>query len=259
MSIKQALATAALAAGFTASALAADLPRRAYADPYLAPVPVFSWTGFYAGANVGGAFGNHGGALRPDFTTSSPIGDSRDDAGFIGGGQVGYNMQMGQLVYGIEADADYLGLGNSGTFSTSTTVGTTNGVFQANRDSGDGFLGTVRGRIGYAFLPRLMAYGTGGLAYGQIGSAYTGATFTSNSGAITNYTTSNNDDIRVGYALGVGLEYAFTNNLSAKLEYLYADLGRKDYVLTDIKSGGIITARSSGEAQIARVGLNYRF
>jgi outer membrane immunogenic protein len=266
MTVRQLAATAALVSGFAAlgvaGAAAADLPLRSPPPaPFYAPAPVFTWTGFYAGANVGAAFGTTGGALRPNFTTSTGFGDSKDGTGFVGGGQIGYNWQSGQLVYGIEADADYLGLNNKGAFSMTSSVLTPGGTFTATRGTGDGFLGTVRGRIGYAVLPRLLVYGTGGLAYGEFGSNYKSAAFFNTAGVATDiFTTSGSNDIRVGYTVGGGLEYAFTDRLSGKIEYLYADLGRKNYTLTDISNpANTFAAHANGAAQIARVGLNYKF
>ena len=260
MSLRHLLVVATVATGAAGSAMAADLPMRSAPPAYIAPVPVFTWTGFYAGVNAGAAFGNHGGALRPNFTTTETFGSSKDDTGFVGGAQIGYNWQTGAFVYGLEADADYLGLGNSGSFSQTSSVFVPGGTFQAKRDSGDGFLGTLRGRVGYAVIPRMLLYATGGLAYGQIGSNYTGASFTNLAGTVTNtYTASGNDDFRVGYAVGAGVEYAITDRITAKIEYLYADLGKKNYTLTNVASGTSFSASSGGATQLARVGLNYKF
>ena len=261
MQFRKLLVAATLSTGAAGGAMAADLPMRSPPPAaYVAPIPVFTWTGFYVGANAGVAFGNHGGALQPNFATSETFGGSKDSTGFVGGGQIGYNWQNGFLVYGIEADADYIGLGNSGSFSQTSSVFTRNGTFTASRDSGDGFLGTVRGRLGYAILPRMLVYATGGLAYGQFGSNFTSASFANGAGVVTNnFAASSSNDIRLGYAVGGGLEYALTERISAKLEYLYADLGRKNYTLTDVNSGNSFAAHSNGTAQLARVGVNYKF
>ena len=260
MFLRQMLVATTVAAGTVSGAMAADLPMRSAPPAYMAPVPVFTWTGLYAGVNAGAAFGNHGAALRPNFTTTETFGKSKDDVGFVGGAQIGYNWQNGAFVYGLEADADYLGLNNGGSYSQTSSVFVPNGTFSAKRDSGDGFLGTVRGRVGYAVIPRMLVYATGGLAYGQVGSNYTSASFTNLAGVTTaNFTANGNDDIRIGYAVGGGVEYALTDRISAKAEYIYADLGKKNYTLTNVASGATFSGRSDGTAQLARVGLNYKF
>ncbi|MDX7950079.1 outer membrane beta-barrel protein [Lichenihabitans sp. Uapishka_5] len=256
------LSTTALVAT-VAAASAADLPMRsAPPAPYYA-APVYSWTGFYVGANLGGAFDNKSGALSPNgFSAPLATSSSDSDSGFIGGGQAGYNWQNGTFVYGVETDIDYINLGGSGSTSTSST-NFNSATLTTRREDGDGFLGTLRGRLGYAGFDRTLLYVTGGLAYGDFGSRYTGATFTNAQGLTTaTYGVSGNDDVRVGWTIGAGLEYAITPNISVKGEYLYADLGRKNYTLIGTSAGTQGTsfnAHSDGSTSIARVGLNYKF
>ena len=257
-----ALFTAALVAT-AASASAADLPMRSPPPMPYYPAPVYSWTGFYVGANLGGAFDNKSGALVPNGFLAPVATSSRgSDSGFIGGGQAGYNWQNGTFVYGVETDIDYINLGGSG--STSTASANFNSTtLTTRRQDGDGFLGTFRGRLGYAGFDRTLLYVTGGLAYGDFGSRYTSATFTNGLGLTTaTYGVDNNDDVRVGWTIGAGLEYAITPNISLKGEYLYADLGRKNYTLVGTSSGTqgtSFSAHSDGSTSIARVGLNYKF
>jgi len=118
-------------------ALAADLPNRK--EPPMAPVvyapPPFSWTGFYVGLNAGGSFGsnNHclgqsgfydfgGNGIGRGFQTwpyqFCGNGNNSDNGNFIGGGQVGYNIQYGSVVFGLEADIDWLGSSHSGSGTT---------------------------------------------------------------------------------------------------------------------------------------------
>ncbi|MCW6509392.1 outer membrane protein [Lichenifustis flavocetrariae] len=254
---------AATVAGMAGSALAADLPMRSPPPAPYYPAPVYSWTGFYVGANLGGAFDNKAGALTPNgFTTSVGTSSSGSDSGFIGGGQAGYNWQNGVFVYGVETDIDYINIGGRG--STSTATSAFNGsTLTTKREDGNGFLGTFRGRLGYAGFDRTLLYVTGGLAYGNYGSRYTSATFSAaNSLSIATYGVNNNDDVRVGYTIGAGIEYAITPNISVKGEYLYADLGSKNYTLvgTSINTQGTsFNAKSDGATQLARIGLNYKF
>ena len=246
-------------------AAAADLPSRMPAP--IAPLPVFTWTGFYVGANAGAAFNDTGRENDLVFAPGSIAGsggtngtlqlhDSKGrDVSFTGGGQIGYNYQFGAgsgVVVGIEADAQYASFGNRSrgpnanyTFVPVTPAGVglafaPPGASVARNGSGDlGYFGTVRGRVGYAFS-RYLAYATGGFAYGG-------------------------GDTDVGYAAGGGLEYAVTNNISVKVEGLYVNLSDKTKgagtaaynVTTNVLT--VTDKKQSTEFEVARVGINYRF
>jgi outer membrane immunogenic protein len=211
---------AALGLVAAGAATAADLPARK--GPVMAPIayaPVFTWTGFYVGANAGYAWGNvNAGTFGTTRTVS--IGDLD---GFVGGGQIGYNYQMGQFVLGVEADIQGADL-NTGS----------NGFGDRVRTD---YFGTVRARVGVAF-DRFMPYVTGGWAYGNVKTTIggLGSTDKSHTG---------------GYAVGGGLEYAFTNNWTAKVEYLYVDLGEKNVFNSGVKVGT--------DFSVVRAGLNYKF
>src|SRR5215217_1785142 len=128
------LAGVALTA-LTGIASAADLPARAAPPaPMIAAVPLFTWTGFYVGVNAG--YGWNSGDSRFYDPAFGYTGSGGDDGGFIGGGQVGYNYQIGTFVIGAETDIQYANTGNRsyGAFS----------------DDGDGYFGTVRARAGVA-------------------------------------------------------------------------------------------------------------
>ena len=219
----------------SASALAADLPSAK--GPAIYSVPVFTWAGFYAGVNGGYAYSK--------MTTTDQdyydYGGSRDltKSGFTAGGQLGYNFQMGAFVYGLEADASYVGgsrkdVGNFNSFSSKA-----------------GFLGTVRGRVGLA-MDRALLYVTGGLAYGNAKSGYG----YNNNNAVT----ATSGGTSVGYALGAGLEYAFSDHWTARVEGLYANLGSKT-VSCNPTYCGTSTARFKFEnsSNLLRVGINYKF
>lgn len=200
-----------------ASAQAADLPRQR-AMPAKAPayVQTYNWTGAYIGINGGGGWGqtNYSGAFAgSDFRTS----------GGLIGGTLGYNYQVGQAVFGLETDMDWSNIKGSGTC----------GAFAC--ETRNNWLGTARGRIGYAF-DRFMPYFTGGLAYGGVKNSVTGV------GSTT--------ETKLGYALGGGLEAAIAGAWTTKIEYLYADLGRTNApVGTDARF----------YSNTVRAGLNYRF
>jgi outer membrane immunogenic protein len=203
---------AALMAGVASSALAADLPtRKAPPAPQVyAPPPVFSWTGLYVGVNGGWGGGTGGG----DF--GSPTG------GLVGG-TVGYNYQIGQFVAGLEGDWDWADLNKNGVNGL--------GPYSNKVDQ----LMTARGRAGIA-LDRALLYVTAG---------YAGVEDKVNVPGVLSST-----DWRSGGAFGGGIEYAFTNNISAKAEYIYAPFESKSYVAG---------YKNNLDLSLVRAGLNYKF
>jgi outer membrane immunogenic protein len=199
------------------AAQAADLARPApyYAPPsYVAPTYA-TWTGFYVGINAG-----YGGG-EADFGAfaSDPW-----PKGFLVGGTLGYNLQTGNFVWGLEGDIAYsavkddVGCGGGGTCEAKMP-----------------WFATARGRIGYAGWGSLMPYITGGAAFASLKAEAPGGDETAT---------------RVGWTVGAGVEYALWSNWSVKLEYLYADFGEMDCAACgDVKY----------KPQFVRAGLNYRF
>jgi len=252
-----------------AGAASAAEPARSYNEaPPPIRAPIFNWTGFYVGANVGygsasddnvrttgqavANVNNVNGGARPGLVRIE-----RD--GIVGGGQVGYNWQMApNYVLGIETDI-------AGT-DLSRTVGVTtiplNGISTLNNNFTNSleYLGTLRGRLGYAW-DASMLYATGGLAYGEVN---TSANFfgPANAGGVLQFTGARNET-RTGYTVGGGIEHMLTPNVSVKGEYLYYDLGRQTVNVAVIPgSGGGGTGydssfRNSGHT--VRIGLNYKF
>ncbi len=333
--MKKILLSTVAFAGLTAGAMAADLPMRAAPPPPVAAaVPVFTWTGFYVGVNVGWAFtdnedgrdgGNRlvtprGGPDNEPFDVVPAAGgsfltgrrDSGSDNGILGGGQVGYNMQFGMFVAGIEADIQAIDLegGRDGRRLTTTGVasaaprfdvgrprhgiiGATNNVFFGGFNGANGedvdLFGTVRGRLGVAF-DRTLVYATGGLAWrdtgdndgrnGTVGTPPAGFFSTLSPGAaargarnLARINRNNNDfDAEdIGFTVGGGVEYAFTNSISVKLEGLYVDFsdgdngGRNNRIVGVTNTGRKISLRGAGgidgvnEFGLVRAGLNWRF
>jgi outer membrane immunogenic protein len=214
-----------LVSGITIAA-AADLPPPAYA-----PVPqVFSWTGFYIGANAGYGWSNASGTLT---TTGGSEAFTFTGNGFVGGAQAGYNWQVGPAVFG--AEADFQGTTISGPFSA------TAGPVISATDKGPWF-GTIRGRVGYA-MDRFMLYATGGGVYGDITMSGTaaGGSFSSS----TTFWT---------WTAGAGVEAAFWGCWSAKLEYLFVDTPNRTPAIPTV-------TMVSGNAtnNIVRAGINYHF
>lgn len=223
--------TAALALTAT-SAQAADLPSRYSPAPAYNPMPVFTWTGFYVGANVG--YGWNTGTSRYYDPAFGYAGSSKT-GGFVGGAQAGYNYQFGMFVLGAETDIQYAAVGNKGASYGNT-------YFPGNSD---GFFGTIRARAGLAF-DRALVYGTGGFAYGDIGG---------NVGydPVLGYHRDNSTN--GGWTLGGGVEYGVTNNITAKVEGLYVDLDTSG----NYAQGARYTDRRDTEFGVLRAGLNYKF
>ena len=269
MKFAKVLAAALLASTAAGSAFAADLPSRKAPVVYAAPAPIFTWTGFYIGLNAGYTWSDRN--VISLFTTDTGIGGfgagqlngafpftvaSKRD-GFIGGGQIGYNWQMGAAVFGLEADIQGIAASktNVGYFVPVAGWAPTFSNYSRSLD----WLGTVRGRLGFTIAPQFLLYGTGGLAYGgtTLGFAATGPTWGPPMAVATNLS-----KISVGWTAGVGAEYAFSNNWSAKVEWLYYDLGRQTtntvaYVYGANLTTGAVSARTSGH--VVRAGLNYKF
>ncbi|MBI2716681.1 MAG: porin family protein [Rhizobiales bacterium] len=213
------LASAGLLALGIAAASAADIPRRQAMPakaPLYTPVPVHNWTGFYVGINGGGGWG------RSDF--SAPFSSGAFDlSGGLVGGTLGYNYQMGQVVLGLEGDIDWSNIRGSGTCA---------GLSCSVRNN---WLGTVRGRLGYA-IDRVMPYVTGGAAFGDIKTSVAGF--------------GDSSTTKAGWTVGGGIEAAIAGPWTAKVEYLYVDLGR---------GGSVLGSDAGFKTNIVRAGLNYRF
>jgi outer membrane immunogenic protein len=263
---KLALAISILAIG-SASALAADLPAQTYTKAPVYVAPVYDWTGFYIGGNVGYSWGRS----SDTSTLTNGVGTvlltgpgSSNLDGVVGGGQAGYNWQMQNWLWGLEADIQGTGEQGSRSFTcgiglcTPSVVGIAffpgAAVPVALNQKIDWF-GTVRGRVGVLATPTLLLYATGGLAYGEVNSSAT-------IGAVPVGFSSTNTD--VGYTVGAGVEGVIGGNWTAKLEYLYVDLGRASGSFTTAIpafGGGFVTSNYSSRItdNVLRVGVNYKF
>lgn len=239
---------------FCAPAMAADLPSRLPppAPPYIAPAPVFTWTGFHVGANVGAAFGtkdqiglhaNPGNVILGNFGILRP-------GGAFGGGQAGYDIQFRYVVLGAEADFQGASIEDSKTIISPSVAGSVTSTSRID------FFGTARGRLGFAY-DRFLVYGTGGFAYADLKYNIT-------EGAPLGFNAAIQDrSIRTGYVFGGGIEYAITNSLSVKAEYQYIGFGKKS-VSAPVVFGAAATPFSvntleTPNFQTSRIGVNYRF
>ncbi|HEX5507629.1 MAG TPA: outer membrane protein [Pseudolabrys sp.] len=201
------------------AASAADLGRRP-AMPTKAPeyvAPMYSWTGFYLGINGGGGFG------RSSFSAPFATG-SFDTSGGVVGGTIGYNWQTGPVVFGLEGDIDWSSVRGDTICAPLTSC-------EARND----WLGTFRGRLGYG-ANMFMPYVTGGLAVGNIKTNIAGLGST--------------DETSAGWTIGAGLETKIAGPWSAKIEYLFVDLGRSD---------SILGSEAEFRTNLVRGGVNYRF
>jgi len=275
---------AAIAAvGVSNIASAADLPAKA--PIYKAPVAVApDWTGFYVGGNIGGGWGNRSVDYSPNDPASvslfsaavqgGPPSASFTSSGVLGGLQLGYNHQFNRSwLIGIETDFDWSGIKGSGTTAGISGV---IGPFSNTVDEHIKWFGTVRARLGYLPTPNLLAYATGGFAYGKV--ERTGSYDMGPGGGVAsiggfsavcvpNATCFLGSSSRVaaGWTVGGGLEYAAWQKWTLKAEYLYVSLDAKSITESAVTFlGG--TAPSSFDAtysranfNVARVGVNYRF
>jgi outer membrane immunogenic protein len=281
--------SAALSVG---SAVAADLPSRK-APPYFPPPPPPPpmWTGFYVGLNAGGTWSESnsitstsapifnagvGGAQPFQATITalsnfiSPVGKN---GGFIGGGQVGYNWQFASaFVMGVEADIQGVaGSRGSAVISGALLIpGFAQSTAQiASVSRSVDYLGTVRGRIGYLVTPTLLAYGTGGLAYGGVNAntTITQALIPNSISTPVWFGGNSFSNTRAGWTAGGGLEWMFIPNWSAKVEYLYYDLGsvtNQGSPLVTLLGATPFTfnalqSSTRFNGHIVRAGLNYHF
>src|SRR5262249_17624975 len=203
---KRSAATAALAAllALPGAAYAADMPPRPapVPVPMYAP-PAFSWTGFYIGGNIGGAWAHRDitDTFGRDFGRTS-------DGVFIGGGQLGYNYQTGNFVFGVEWDMDAIGDQNNNNNVGVIVPGV--GTIVVNHN--DNWIMTLAARFGWTYNQWLL--------YAKVGGGWVNH----NDFTVSNLTTGTsvtigNENTRSGVLVGAGGEYAFGNNWTAKIEY----------------------------------------
>jgi outer membrane immunogenic protein len=252
---------AACAIFFAHTAVAADMPVKAPRAPAVIP---YSWTGFYVGANVGYTWGPWDASASQIIFDPSTTHDAKVN-GVLGGLQLGYNWQSGAWVYGLEGDIQITGAKDTDNWSA---PGAPPIIIEPPADflpgpAGGGpasftnewkfpWFGTVRGRVGFLPAERWLVYATGGLAFGQSKYELTFA----QPGAGRFFSLSDKET-RVGWTAGAGVENAFWQNWSAKLEYLYVDLGTHAIDTVDV-DGAPFHVEHKVRNHIVRVGLNYK-
>jgi outer membrane immunogenic protein len=225
---------------FGGSALAADLRRPAYTPPAPpAPPPVYNWTGLYWGGNIGYSWGE----AKRDFTVSGlgTASGSQDIDGVIGGFQAGYNYQFGTWVWGFETDIQASGQkGDSTLVVTPLTTITTDHKLE--------WFGTSRARLGVLWSPNILAYGTFGVAYGQVKDS---ATITV---AGLGSATGTFKDVKAGWTAGRRPRERLRRWLERQARISHIDLGDTERTLTTPTT--IVTDTRGTTDNIVRVGLN---
>jgi outer membrane immunogenic protein len=260
--MKRLLIVAIAAVTGSAAANAADMARPYAKAPAPIVAPGYSWTGVYAGVNVGGVWSKDdvtwaanpalfGIGFTPVLNAAGT--GAINASGVTAGGQIGYNYQVGPMwLVGVEADINYTDLsrartalvpppGVPGTFVTST--------FESK------WLATVRGRVGILATPALLLYGTGGVAFADVKTSdFAFFAFDGSTNTFASSTT------RTGWTAGAGAEWGFASNWSARIEYLYIDLGSVRYVSqNNLTAGATINHEHRITENVVRVGINYRF
>jgi outer membrane immunogenic protein len=229
------ITTAACAISLVGSALAADRPSRA-PPVYLPPEPVFTWTGIYLGGQIGYAWTESNSYIES--VGHSVLGDAFYDSyypqtnahGVIGGGHLGYNLQINQWVLGLEGDLDGSSLGKTTNFSPYSNYYQDHIPTIVQSDLG--VQSSIRGRVGIAF-DHVLLYGTSGVAFGRsdswIATDYPGCvrTFTHNClfGVGPFFGHDSFSQTRVGWTAGAGIEYAIARNWSVRTEYRLTQFG----------------------------------
>jgi opacity protein-like surface antigen len=205
-------------------------------DGFAPAVVGYNWTGPYAGAYVGSIWGSESWRFQdPPQTTVDP-----DFAGYLIGGQVGYNIQSGRTVFGVEAD--YGGSNAHGGVSCPNQ-----NQFTCNADANS--LGSLTGRLGVTW-GRALFYGKGGLAFGQVSAGTQ-----DNAGPASGI---GRDDTKwaTGWTVGGGMEFALTDRFSAKAEYMHYDLG-SDTFTTFVFPGSTGLTDVDTKGDTVRIGVNY--
>jgi outer membrane immunogenic protein len=279
--------SALLIAAPLSTASAADMPLKAPPPP---PAPVYSWTGFYVGANGGYGWDHRTVSYSPNdppanflLTTGLPPPGptSFNSNGGLGGLQAGYNWQLNpKWLLGLEADFDWSGIkGNGISIFQQIPAGVVGGPsnIQANQDIN--WFGTMRARLGFLPANNTLIYATAGLAYGHTSEQLTlnGAGFANgpqfgwqcSSGPVppplpvTKCFVGSSSRTETGWTIGGGLEYApWNNNLTLKVEYLYINLGGDTTNLVALSSSpalpSSITASSRTDFSVLRGGINWK-
>jgi outer membrane immunogenic protein len=253
----------AFAALTVVPAVAADLPARPYTKAPVAAEPVYSWTGFYIGVNGGGHIGTYDNLASAPAQAAGPVQDPHGTRGKTAprgglfGAQVGYNFQVApQWLIGVEGDWQWTG--GKDTVCLGECQPGPNFDDALVVETSLRWLATVRGRAGFIHNDYLW-YVTGGGAWGDVRQTITGFDADTTPAPIGVFSKSTT---KSGWTVGGGVETAFAPNWTAKLEYLYVDLGTvsaRGIMPLNGNVGFIAGADTRIIENIVRVGVNYKF
>jgi outer membrane immunogenic protein len=270
---KLALAAAAASIMFPGAASAADMAPRYNKAPPPVPVAIYNWTGFYIGLNAGGAWGRDDNTFLANNIFAAPGAfpltsaflaanqQNNRQGRFTGGAQAGYNWQRANWLLGVEGDINFLERKNYGFASVGVVPGTATTVVSTS--STPEWFATLRGRAGFLVAPTFLLYGTGGVAFADNGGRQNIVVTTVGTPGF--FTNNNNNDTRIGWTAGVGGEWGFAPNWSAKVEYLHVEFERQtdNVPFTGPNAVGLPGAAATisrrQELDIVRGGINYRF
>ena len=254
--------------GAVGAASAADMAVKAPPPP---PPPLPSWTGFYIGGDIGGAWADSSATtiFTDGFNGGTPFvtNNSFNRSGFIGGVYAGYNWQAANWVLGIEGDWSWTDR-NGGTFCRSTDfviagcIDTGRGVI--NVDAHNDWISTLRGRVGYTF-GSVMFYGTAGGAWVKNSATVTADCRVNGCGALSlpgEFASATFNNTRSGWVAGLGLEWMISPNWLIRGEWLHVDVGNSSGVL-NIPTGDVLSQTVAWNRDltidIARFGIAYKF
>jgi outer membrane immunogenic protein len=240
------------------SAMAADLGRPAPAPVYTKappPAPLFTWTGFYIGGNIGAAWAQHN---WNDNFFGLNFNNGTSNAVFIGGGQVGGNYQINNFVIGVEGTFDWAANNNNNNIGVIVPAGILGiGGHTLQVTANDKWIATVAARLGVAY-DRVLFYAKGGGAW--VGANSLTITDVNTGASITGST----NNTLSGFLVGGGIEWAFTNNWTVKAEYDYIGLGNRTFTVPvgapfPVLVGDTFTTSGTNNVQMATVGINFLF
>ncbi len=219
------------AAGIASSASAADMPVKAVRA---APAAVYNWSGFYVGVHVGGAWLDH---ERHEIALPENLAD-HDASGLIAGGQIGFNVQNGNIVWGIEVQASWSDLDDE-TPST---------LFEGfTKRTEVNWMGTAAGRLGIV-TGNMLLFVKAGFAWADYDYQI----------RLDGARWAQVDELRTGWMVGVGAEYAMSGPWSVKLEYNYMDFGKKSYNFVPVTDDPTERWRVEDSIHVVKFGINYR-
>jgi outer membrane immunogenic protein len=263
------------------AAQAADMPLKA---PPVAPPVMYNWTGFYIGAHIGGAFRDRNGNDRfvdgndcfsgafglVCFDNNNGFGRNRSN--FIGGGQVGFNYQVGQYVWGVEGQISGVASNNNdddcGFFTMTPAVGAVVRDHMFNCRDRSGWIASIAARLGVTFgqTGNWLLYVKGGGAFADARfdmRLRDDCTFTFCPAIGNSFFFNNNDNTRTGFMVGAGVEYGAWGNWSWKLEYNFMDFGHRNFHFDSLMATCaceiIQDFDRDLQVHVVKFGLNYRF